>query len=114
MSDEAAGGFFLADWELEICFSLAFFTIFPVVVVVVGGFLGLVRAAGLSTWKTGGGWKSWDETDEEEDGLWFVGTGFNSWDSDAITASLVFKFRHKQYLIMSRERYSFDVKLLFF
>lgn len=42
-------GFFLADWELAICFSLVFFTIFPVVVV--GVFFGLVRDTGLSTWK---------------------------------------------------------------
>lgn len=42
-------GFFLADWELTICFSFDFFTIFPVVVV--GVFFGLVRDTGLSTWK---------------------------------------------------------------
>lgn len=43
-------GFFLADWELAICFSFAFFPIFPVVVVVVVGvFFGLVRDTGLST-----------------------------------------------------------------
>lgn len=40
-------GFFLADWELAICFSFDFFTIFPVVVV--GVFFGLVRDTGLST-----------------------------------------------------------------
>lgn len=40
-------GFFLADWELAICFSFNFFTIFPVVVV--GVFFGLVRDTGLST-----------------------------------------------------------------
>lgn len=36
------GGFFLADWELEICFSFVFFTIFAAVVAVDGIFLGLV------------------------------------------------------------------------
>lgn len=43
-------GFFLADWELAICFSFDFFTIFPVVV---GVFFGLVRDTGLSAWKRG-------------------------------------------------------------
>lgn len=40
-------GFFLADWELAICLSFDFFTIFPVVDV--GVFFGLVRDTGLST-----------------------------------------------------------------
>lgn len=51
-------GFFLADWELAICFSFDFFTIFPVVVV--GVFFGLVWDTGLSTWRRRRGKKYWD------------------------------------------------------
>lgn len=50
-SGEPKEGFFLADCEIGICFSFVFFTIFPAVVVVVAVFFGLVREAGLSTWK---------------------------------------------------------------
>lgn len=47
-SEAPKEGFFLADWELEICFSLAFFCILPVVVGVDDDFFGLVRETGLS------------------------------------------------------------------